>query len=59
MIVSDSRSHPELGTAASPTVVEAEPAPLGSAFNPIVIHVDEKRCDGEAASLFLVLTPTS
>lgn len=41
VVVRDSKSHPELGTAANPIVIEDEPAPFGSASNPIVINVNE------------------
>lgn len=47
MVVRDSKSHPELGTGANPIVIGDESAPLGSAFRPIVIDVDEGWCHGE------------
>jgi hypothetical protein len=48
VVVRDSKSHPELGTRANPIVIGDEPAPLGSASNPIVINVDEGWCPSEA-----------
>lgn len=48
VVVRDSKSHPELGMEANPIVIGDESAPLGSAFNPIVIDVDEGWCHGEA-----------
>lgn len=41
VVVRDSIVAPELGTQANPIVIGDDPAPLGSASNPIVIHVDE------------------
>jgi hypothetical protein len=48
VVVRDTKSHPGLGTEASPIVIGDESVPLGSAFNPIVIDVDEDWCHGEA-----------
>ncbi|KAJ5198754.1 uncharacterized protein N7498_007871, partial [Penicillium cinerascens] len=42
---------PEPGTEINPIVVEDDPAPLGSASNPIVIHVDEEWCHDNAEQL--------
>lgn len=48
VVVRDSKSHPGLGTEANPIVIGDGSAPLGSAFNPIVIVIDEGWCRGEA-----------
>ena len=48
VVVRDSKSHPGLGTEANSIVIGDGSAPLGSAFNPIVIDVDEGWCRGEA-----------
>lgn len=48
VVVCDSKSHPRLGTEANPIVIGNEYALLGSAFNPIVIDVDEGWSHGEA-----------
>ena len=45
MVVRDSKSHHEPGTAANPILIEDDP--LGSAPNPIVINVDEGSCHSE------------
>ncbi|CAG8206107.1 unnamed protein product, partial [Penicillium nalgiovense] len=42
---------PESGTEANPIVIGDDPAPLGSASNPIVIHVDEDCGYNEAEQL--------
>jgi hypothetical protein len=44
VVVYDSIVAPNLGTQAYPIVISDDPAPLGSASNPIVIHVDEDWC---------------
>jgi hypothetical protein len=41
VVVRDSIVAPELGIYANPIVIGDDLAPLGSASNPIVIHVDE------------------
>lgn len=48
VVVRDPKSHTELGIQANPIVIGDEPAPLGSASNPIVINVDEGWCHSEA-----------
>ncbi|KAJ5364558.1 uncharacterized protein N7496_010271 [Penicillium cataractarum] len=42
VVVRDSIVSPELGIQADPIVIRVDLAPLGSASNPIVIHVDEE-----------------
>lgn len=41
VVVRDSKSHPRLGTEANPIMIRNESTLLGSAFNPIVIDVNE------------------
>jgi hypothetical protein len=51
VVVCDSIVAPNLGTHTYPIVISDDPAPLGSASNPIVIHVDENRCRDEIDQL--------
>lgn len=44
VVVRDSIVSPDLGTEANPIVIGDDLAPLGSASNPFVIHVDEDFC---------------
>jgi hypothetical protein len=51
VVVRDSIVAAELGTQVNPIVIGDDPAPLGSASNPIVIHVDEGWCRDETDQL--------
>ncbi|GKZ26482.1 hypothetical protein AbraIFM66951_003624 [Aspergillus brasiliensis] len=48
----------DLGTEANPIVIGDDLAPLGSAFNPIAIHVDENWCYNEIYRLTSYTDPT-
>jgi hypothetical protein len=51
VVVRESIVAPKLGTQAYPIVIGDDPAPSGSASNPIVIHVDEGWCRDETDQL--------
>jgi hypothetical protein len=51
LLVREILDLPEPGTESNPIVVRDDPTPLGSASNPIVIHVDEEWCHDDVDQL--------
>ena len=49
--VRESTDFSDLGTEANPIVIEDDPGPLGSEFNPVAIHVEEDHSYSETEQL--------